>query len=229
MKKILEIIFVFLICLASFVAGWVMSLKYQEKLSREKASLASSESSALSKTLEENSSQLTSGETSLTNLPASALSSSSSENLPHKEETKEAKPLEGPPSEKSPEIATAQEEQKELEEKSPLSDSEKKRKDKFDKLNQKAFSRIKNRQNVFNERGQFSFLINVFSKEEEAMEYVQKLRGRFPLWGFFLKPDRQNFRVYLGPFLTKARASDFINALPEPKPFPNYFLEAEGL
>ena len=61
------------------------------------------------------------------------------------------------------------------------------------------------------------------------MEYVQKLRGRFPLWGFFLRPDRQNLRVYLGPFLTKERATDFIKALPNPKPFPNYFLEAERL
>ena len=110
-----------------------------------------------------------------------------------------------------------------------LSGSELKRKEKFDKLNHKAFERIKNRQNVFNVRGRFSFLINVFSKEKEAVEYVQKLRGRFPLWGFFLKPDRQNLRVYLGPFLTKDRAGDFIKTLPDPKPFPNYFLEMEGL
>ena len=234
MKKILEIVFVFIICLASFFAGWVMSLKYQEGLSWGKASLASSENPAFSKTSKENPPRLTLGETSLTNLPPSDLSSLPSENPSHKAETKEVKSLKSPPAGKLPEPAAVPEEQKEIEQrekkgKPSLSDLEKKRKDKFDKLNQKAFYRIKNRQNVFNERGQFSFLINVFSKEEEAMEYVQKLRGQFPLWGFFLKPDQQNLRVYLGPFLTKARAADFIKALPDPKPFPNYFLETEGL
>ena len=229
MKKILEIVFVFLICLASFFAGWVMSLKYQKKLSREHAPADSAESFALSKTLKEDPSRLTLEETSLINLPAPDFSSSPPENLSYKEEIKETAPLESSPAGKLPEPVSLSEEQKEQKKKPVFSDSEKKQMDKFDKLNQKAFYRIKNRQNVFNERGQFSFLINVFSKEAEAMKYVQKLRGEFPLWGFFLKPDRQNLRVYLGPFLTKARAADFIKALPDPKPFPNYFLEAEGL
>ena len=232
MKKILEIVFVFVLCLASFCAGWVMSLKYQEKLSREKASLDSSEDPVLSKISKDSPPQLTLGETSLTNLPASDFSSSS-ENLPGKAEIKETEPSGGSPVGKLPESASVAGEQKEVKQreeegKPSLSDLEKNRKDKFDKLNRKAFSRIKNRQNVFNERGQFSFLINVFSKEAEAMDYAQKLRGQFPLWGFFLKPDRKNLRVYLGPFLTKGRAADFIKALPDPKPFPNYFLEEEG-
>ena len=227
MKKILEIVFVFVICLTSFFAGWVMSLKYQKRISRGNASPAA-ESPALSETTE-NPTPLTPGETSLTNLPTPDPSPSSSENSSPAGEMKKAPPPEDPSAGTLPPPDPLSEERKEAEEQPPLSDSEVKRKKKFDKLNRKAFSRIKNRQNVFNERGQFSFLINVFSKEDEAVEYVQKLRGRFPLWGFFLKPDRQNLRVYLGPFPTKDRAADFIKALPDPKPFPNYFLEAEGL
>ena len=131
---------------------------------------------------------------------------------------------------KSPEKEAASVKQKaeQQEENSPLLVAEKKRKDKFYEFNRKAFDQIKNRQNVFNEKGQYSFLINVFSKEKEAMQYVKKLREQFPLWSFFLRPDKQNLRVYLGPFLTKERAGDFIKALPDPKPFPNYFLESEG-
>ena len=97
--------------------------------------------------------------------------------------------------------------------------------EKFKKINQNAFRKIKNKQNIFHERGEFSFLINVFSKEKEAMEYVENLRLKFPTWNFFFKPDRQNLRIYLGPFPTKTKAKNFIKTIPDPKPFPNYFLE----
>ena len=225
MKKIFEIIFMFVICLTSFIAGWVMSVRYQKKISLERISSASSKNtdSVESEVLRKEPNYLTLGETSLVNLPSSDSPPPSLESV-----SETANVMGDVQGKKTPRQMISTKEQEEAED-PPLSDSEKKRKDKFDELNQKAFDRIKNRQNVFNERGQVSFLINVFSKENEAMEYVQKPRGQFPLWGFFLKPDKQNLRVYLGPFLTKERAADFIKVLPDPKPFPNYFLETEGL
>lgn len=225
MKKIFEIIFMFVICLASFITGWVMSLRYQKKISPEQISSASSKKpdSMESEILQKEPNHLTLGETSLVNLPSSDSPPPSLESV-----SETANVTEDVNGKKMPSQVISTKEQEAVED-PPLSNPEKKRKDKFDELNREAFNRIKNRQNVFNERGQVSFLINVFSKENEAMEYVQKLRGQFPLWGFFLKPDKQNLRVYLGPFLTKERAADFIKVLPDPKPFPNYFLETEGL
>ena len=225
MKKIFEIIFMFVICLTSFIAGWVMSLRYQKKISLEQISSASSKTlrSVESEGLRKEPNHLTLEETSLINLPSSDSPSSSSESV-----SEAAEVIKNVQEKELPNQAISTKDQEEAED-PPLSDSEKKRRDKFDKLNREDFDRIKNRQNVFNERGRVSFLINVFSKEDEAMEYVQKLRGQFPLWGFFLKPDKQNLRVYLGPFLTKERAADFIKVLPDPKPFPNYFMETEGL
>ncbi|MCY4512301.1 MAG: SPOR domain-containing protein, partial [Bdellovibrionales bacterium] len=208
MKKIFEIIFVFIICLASFCAGWVMSLRYQKKALMEQASSVSLPEMEF---LREISNSPDLAETSLTNLPPQIFSPLVSENpsdtLKVVEET-QAEP--SSEDKKSPEKTAASAKQKveqpEEKEKSLLLDAEKKRKDKFDEFNRKAFDQIKGRQNVFMEKGKYSFLINVFSREKEAMQYVKKLRGQFPLWNFFLRPDKQNLRVYLGPFLTKERA-----------------------
>lgn len=236
MKKIFEVIFVFILCLSSFCVGWVMSLKHQKKAVEEQASaLSLKESDSLREPLN----SLTLAETSLINFPSSHPPLSVSESSSNISEEGAGETQRGllsqdqhPPKEtESPEKQKTKQktDQQAEDEESPLLKEMKKRRDKFNKLNRKAFEQIKNRQNVFKERGQYSFLINVFSKEDEAIKYVQRLRGQFPLWNFFLRPDKQNLRVYLGPFLTKERAGDFIKVLPDPKPFPNYFLELEGL
>ena len=235
MKKFLEIFVMFVVCLASFFAGWVMSLKYQQKLSSQRSAQLLSrpenppfpEPDISEKPLNEPDP----AETSLKNLPVpvgsppipleSVPSGGSAPTDVSEKPSQAEQPTEEPPK--------ALPEQKEVVEPPALSEPERKRREKFDKLNREAFKRIRNRQNVFNEKGQFSFLINVFSKEKEALEYIKNLRTQFPLWGFFFKPDRQNFRIYLGPFSTKDQAGDFIKILPDPKPFPNYFLETEGL
>ena len=242
MKRTLEIIFMFAVCLASFCAGWVMSLRHQKNLSQTTPSIAplpenrffpKPKQTATGNPME--SAFDTFLAPPLTGKPSSAPPERAKSPFSPALPSKNLSPAPDSGEAKTPAENTTKNQPappplaKKAEEKRPLSGSELKRKEKLDKLNRKAFERIKNRQNVFNARGRFSFLINVFSKEKEAVEYVQKLRGRFPLWGFFLKPDRQNFRVYLGPFLSKERAGDFIKTFPDPKPFPNYFLEMEGL
>ena len=233
MKKIFEIIFVFILCLTSFCVGWVMSLKHQKTAFKKQASTLSQKEMA---SLREPPKSLALEESSLMNFPLPNIPISVSEGSSNASEGGDGETQMGPlsqdqnPSKEGESLEKQKPEQKtdpQAEESSLLKEM-KKRMDKFDKLNRKAFNRIKKRQNVFNEKGQYSFLINVFSKEDEAIKYAQNLRGQFPLWNFFLRPDKQNLRVYLGPFLTKDRAGDFIKALPDPKPFPNYFLELEG-
>ena len=242
MKRYLEIIFMFVVCLASFCAGWLMSLRHQKKLSQIAPSVTAPPENRLFPK------QSLFAENPLEpDISPRPLTFAAPPPLPPPAINKVEPPLPPPPPPAGHSASAGKGEIKTTsanvikqapplppplakpKEERPLSGLELERKKSFDKLNHEAFERIKNRQNVFNARGKFSFLINVFSKEKEAVKYVQKLRGRFPLWGFFLKPERQNIRIYLGPFLTKERAGDFIKTLPDPKPFPNYFLEMEGL
>lgn len=235
MKKFLEIFALFVVCVASFLAGWVMSLRYQQKLSGSHLTQPLSRPNNQFLSEPDHLKKILSGpdpaETSLKNLPMSVefspipLDNSPNEVSVPADTSKEASSSGQPVKEPTKTLS----EKKKVSEAPFLSESQRKKKEEVDKLNRDAFKRIKGRQNVFNEKGQFSFLINVFSQEKEALEYISNLRAQFPLWGFFLKPDRQNFRIYLGPFLTKDQAGDFIKVLPDPKPFPNYFLETEGL
>ena len=103
------------------------------------------------------------------------------------------------------------------------------REKKYQKFNKKEFTKIENQQSFFTREGQYSFLINAFSKEKPALEYIEKLKTRFPVWNFFIRPDKIHLRVYLGPFKTKREALEFINKITAPSPFPNYFLEKETL
>ena len=99
----------------------------------------------------------------------------------------------------------------------------------YNKKNWQAFSQVKNRQKYFFFNGKYSFLINVFSQEEQALDYLKTSRQAHPEWSFFIVEDKNKFRIYLGPFRTKEQASSFMNQITDPKPFPNYFLEKRGL
>ena len=101
------------------------------------------------------------------------------------------------------------------------------REEKYLQFNKKEFAKIEDQQSFFSKKGQYSFLINVFSEEKSAFAYIEKLKKRFPVWNFFIRPDKVQLRVYLGPFETKKEALKFIEKIPAPSPFPNYFLEKE--
>jgi len=100
----------------------------------------------------------------------------------------------------------------------------------FDKRNKEQLLSIENQQNFFKSNGKFSFLVNVFSKEEKAIEYVEKMKKEYPLWSFLLKFHGNHIRVYLGPFLSKEEALKFKNEIPIPYPFSSLeHLEDLGL
>lgn len=100
---------------------------------------------------------------------------------------------------------------------------------KYREFNREEFIKTKGDQKDFFIDGRYSLLINVLSAEKSARDYVKSLKSRFPLWNFFIKPDSPQLRIYLGPFKTKNEAIQFIEKFPTPSPFPNYFLEEEGL
>lgn len=100
---------------------------------------------------------------------------------------------------------------------------------KYKAFNQEGFIKTQGEQKYFSIDGQYSLLINVLSAEKSARDYIKSLKNRFPLWNFFIKPDSPQLRIYLGPFKTKSEALKFIENLPTPSPFPNYFMEEEGI
>ena len=99
----------------------------------------------------------------------------------------------------------------------------------YEAFNQEEFVKTQGEKIYFYKDGRYSFLIYVLSVKESAKNYVKSLKTRFPLWNFFIKPDSPQLRIYLGPFKTKSEAMKFIENLPTPSPFPNYFLEEEGI
>lgn len=142
-----------------------------------------------------------------------------------RDNTKESKVLKNEnifPKVKKPEAVTLEEKQSDLEKKDSSSKEEK-----YLQFNKEEFAKIKDQQSFFSKEGQYSFLINVFSEEKSAFAYIEKLKKRFPVWNFFIRPDKIQLRVYLGPFETKKEALNFIEKIPAPSPFPNYFLEKE--
>ena len=99
--------------------------------------------------------------------------------------------------------------------------------DKYKKINLLQILKLKG--NVFSIKGEYSFLVNGFSKEEDALNYIKKIKNYFPSWSIFIKEHSKFFKVYLGPFRTKKEANLFIKNLNTSPPFPNYFLEKQGL
>ncbi len=98
-----------------------------------------------------------------------------------------------------------------------------------DATNRKYLLSIPNN-NLFFLKGEYSFLVNVFSEEEKALKYIKLLREKRPLWNFFLKLHRGGVKIYLGPFKTKQKANNFMrNISKRSLPFPNYFLEIQSL
>ena len=96
----------------------------------------------------------------------------------------------------------------------------KKIREEYDRKNREQLSRIETEQNFFKSDGKFSFLVNVFSEEEKAFKYINKMRRRHPLWSFLLKTDGGgHIRVYLGPFADKEAALKFKKSLSIPYPF----------
>ena len=101
----------------------------------------------------------------------------------------------------------------------------KEKQDRYDQKNKEQLTAILENQNIFTKQGQFSFLVNVFSEEEEALEYVKKMKRDYPLWSFLIKVKSDHIRIYLGPIASKEKALKFKNTLPQPLPFSLDFLE----
>jgi len=97
----------------------------------------------------------------------------------------------------------------------------------YDILNRKYLLSLPQNPN-FVLKGAYSFLINVFSKEEEAVKYVDKLKKQYPLWNIFIKMYNGGTKIYLGPFETIKKANRFMDSITK-KPFPNYVLEKQSL
>ena len=101
---------------------------------------------------------------------------------------------------------------------------------KYDEKNKEQLLSIENQQDLFKSSGQFSFLVNVFSDEEKAFEYIKKIKQKYPFWSFLLKVHGDHIRIYLGPFNSKKEALDFKKDLPMPYPFSSLeYLEKVGL
>ena len=100
----------------------------------------------------------------------------------------------------------------------------------YDKKNKEQLFSIANQQEFFKPSGNFSFLVNVFSKEEKAFEYIEKMKKEYPFWSFLLKSHGGHIRIYLGPFASKEEALKFKKELPLPYPFSSLeYLEEVGL
>ena len=96
----------------------------------------------------------------------------------------------------------------------------KKTREEYDRKNREQLSLIEKEQNFFKLDGKFSFLVNVFSEEEKAFKYINKMRRQYPLWSFLLKTDEEgHIHVYLGPFADKEIAFKFKKSLSIPYPF----------
>lgn len=99
----------------------------------------------------------------------------------------------------------------------------------YDKKNREQLTSILEDQNVFTRKGKVSFLINVFSDKEEALDYVKKMKADYPLWSFLIKAHPDHIRIYLGPISSKSKALEFKNTVPQPLPFSLDFLEEVSL
>lgn len=100
----------------------------------------------------------------------------------------------------------------------------------YDEKNKEQLLSIEKQQDFFKSNGKFSFLVNVFSEEDKALEYIKKIKEEYPLWSFLLKAHGDHIRIYLGPFTSKKSADSFKKGLPVPYPFPSLeYLEEVGL
>ena len=99
----------------------------------------------------------------------------------------------------------------------------------YDKKNREQLAEIAKSQNIFKRDGKFSFLVNVFSEEEEALEYIQKMKRDYPLWSFLIKAESDHIRIYLGPISSRREALEFKESLPRLLPFSFDFLEEVSL
>ena len=100
----------------------------------------------------------------------------------------------------------------------------------YDKKNMEQLLIIEKAQKFFKSDGNFSFLLNVFSTQDKAFEYVENMKEQYPMWSFFMKAHEDHIRIYLGPFPARELALEFKNALPVPNSFSSLeFLEEVGL
>jgi len=100
----------------------------------------------------------------------------------------------------------------------------------YNEKNKEQLLSIEKQQDFFKSNGKFSFLVNVFSEEDKALEYIKKIKEEHPLWSLLLKAHGDHIRIYLGPFASKKLADSFKKELPVPYPFPSLeYLEEVGL
>ncbi|MCY4321328.1 MAG: SPOR domain-containing protein [Bdellovibrionaceae bacterium] len=98
--------------------------------------------------------------------------------------------------------------------------------ERYNKKNKEQLLAIEKEQKFFKTNGKFSFMINVFSDEKKAIQYINQMKGQYPLWSFLLKANKDHIRVYLGPFPSKKLAQEFKDSLSNPTPFSSLeFLE----
>ena len=98
----------------------------------------------------------------------------------------------------------------------PLSPKLKAVQEDFLKKNKAHLLAIENQQKFFKSDGKYSFLVNVFSTQEEALKYFIDRKERYPLWNFLVKAYPDHIRIYLGPFPSKELAMEFKNNLSAP-------------
>ena len=91
--------------------------------------------------------------------------------------------------------------------------------DEYDKKNKEHLLLIEKDQKFFKTTGKFSFMINVFSEQDKAFEFVKEMKQQYPMWSFLLKVHKDHIRVYLGPFPSKELANEFKKSIPQPLPF----------
>ena len=230
MKGFYRLAFIFFICLAAFFAGWIARGFYLPRDLRQSGKAAE----ALSKA------EIETGQNGAPDLPEKPLPGGSSEESRRPAESKasgaEPSPAGGhplffglrkPDSAESPSAGRPSKPAPRRAEKKP--EGFEARQADYDAMNREQLLLISGEQRIFALRGQYSFLINAFSREEKALKYIKSLKERFPLWSFLIKAKKQKLKIYIGPFETEKSASEFIKALPDPSPFPGYFLETMPL
>ncbi len=65
----------------------------------------------------------------------------------------------------------------------------------------------------------YGLFIADYSTKEQAMEKSSRLKIRFPSWKIFFKRSGSLYRVYIGPFMQKQLAEEFLNNLEKEKEF----------
>lgn len=99
----------------------------------------------------------------------------------------------------------------------------------YDEKNKEQLLQILKDQKFFSLEGKFSFLINVFSERDKALDYIKDMKDKYPLWSFLIKVHKDHVRIYLGPFQSRERALEFKAQIPPPSPFSLDFLEEVSL